>query len=70
MSVYADRLSLKPTPEALTDLRARFGWDRQAARLIDVYDAVALAPRGMPAAMAQRALATVLRPVGYSVSGG
>jgi glycosyltransferase involved in cell wall biosynthesis len=70
MAVYADRLALKPSPEALAALRARFGWERQAARLIDVYDAVALAPRGMPAAMAQRALATVLRPVGYSVSGG
>ncbi len=70
MAVYADRLALKPSPQALAQLRTRYGWERQAARLIDVYDAVALAPRGMPAAMAQRALATVLRPVGYSVTGG
>jgi len=70
MAVYAARLELAPAPAALAQMRARYGWERQAARLIDLYDAVAMAPRGVPAAMAQHALATVLRPVGYSLSGG
>jgi glycosyltransferase involved in cell wall biosynthesis len=70
MAVYAARATLRPTPEALALLRARYGWERQAERLLQVYDAVAMAPQGMPAAMAQRALATVLRPAGYSLSGG
>ena len=70
MAVYAARLRLAPAPAALAELRARYGWERQAARLADVYDAVAAAPRGVPAPMAQRALATVLRPARFSVSGG
>ncbi len=68
--VFAARQDLRPTPAALLTLRARYGWQRQAQRLIEVYDAVAAAPRGMPAPMAQRALATVLRPAGFSASGG
>lgn len=70
MAVYAARTTLRPDAERLAHLRARYGWERQAARLVDVYDAVTLAPRGVPAAMAQHALATVLRPAGFSVSGG
>lgn len=37
--------------------------------LIEVYDAVANGPRGLPVAMAQRALATNLRPVGAFATG-
>ena len=70
MAVYAARLRLAPTPAALAQLRARYGWERQAARLVDIYDAIAAAPCGVPAPMAQRALATVLRPARFSVSGG
>ena len=70
MAVYAARTTLRPGPETLAQMRVRYGWERQAARLIDVYDAVTLAPRGVPAAMAQHALAKVLRPAAFSVSGG
>ena len=69
-AVYAARETLRPAPEALAALRARYGWQRQADRLAEVYDAVARGPRGVPAAMAQRALATGLRPAGLAAYGG
>ena len=62
--VYAARHSLRPDAAALAGLRARFAWERQAERLIDVYAAVANGPQGLPAAMARRALATAWRPMG------
>ena len=62
--VYTARHSLRPDAAALAGLRARFAWERQAERLIDVYAAVANGPQGLPAAMARRALATAWRPMG------
>lgn len=62
--VYAARHSLRPDAAALASLRARFAWERQAERLIEVYAAVANGPQGLPAAMARRALATGWRPMG------
>lgn len=62
--VYATRESLRPNEAALASLRARFSWDRQSERLLDVYDAVSNGPQGLPAAMARRALATAWRPLG------
>ena len=61
-AVYAGRQSLRPDAAKLADLKARFGWQRQAETLLDVYGAVANGPRGLPAAMAGHALATVIRP--------
>ena len=55
-AVYAARASLAPTGSKLEALRARFGWQRQAEHLIALYHAVARGPRGLPAAMARRAL--------------
>ena len=57
-AVYAAREQLAPSGSGLAALRARYGWQRQAEHLIALYDAVARGPRGLPAAMARRALAT------------
>ena len=68
-AVYADRGQLRPDAAKLEALRARFGWQRQAEHLIEVYDAVANGPRGLPVRMARRALATSLRPAGAFAAG-
>jgi len=56
--------SLRPDAAKLAALRGRYGWQRQAERLVEVYDAVANGPRGLPVAMARHALATSFRPAG------
>ena len=67
--VYAARQTLRPDAAKLDALRARFGWQRQAQHLLDVYQAVASGPQGLPVAMARRALATPLRPAGAMIAG-
>ena len=67
--VFSAREQLRPDAARLAGLRARFGWQRQADRLLEVYAAVANGPRGLPAAMARRALATALRPAGAMIAG-
>lgn len=57
------------TAPADSDPCARVRWQRQARHLLEVYDAVANSPRGLPAAMARRALATALRPAAALIAG-
>jgi Glycosyl transferase 4-like domain len=57
-----------PQPTLVLD-EPGLGSHRQAKHLIEVYDAVARGPRGLPLAMAQRALATCLRPAGAFATG-
>jgi hypothetical protein len=49
-------------PDASLGQRESDGWQRYAGHLIALYQAVGRGPRGLPAAMAQRALATSLPP--------
>ena len=61
-AVYANRKRLRPSPAALADLTRRFSWETQAARLIDLYEAVLRIPAGMPARMARNSLAGRVLP--------